>query len=146
MLYTPSDYNYKHGWIEVGDRTTILFQVRACNDVQIALTAFPGDTSKKTYEVVLGFNNNTKSAIRDVARGKNLLEKTTKNVLHCTKARVFWINWRDGLLQVGRKGEIGKRMFMQIAMADIHTARAVAFSAKSDPGPAMWRLPGISGQ
>ena len=66
-LHTPDDgagqvYDYN---IITTRNEMLSFSVKACNDAHILLQSVPGSTQAKSFEVVLGGYNNTRSDIRD---------------------------------------------------------------------------------
>lgn len=69
-VLTPSVYDYQYlPEVPVSRKTHVAFRVHAAADAHIALSHVYGDTDRRTYEIVLGGWNNTKSAIRYGGKG-----------------------------------------------------------------------------
>ncbi|XP_060074536.1 doublecortin domain-containing protein 1-like [Ylistrum balloti] len=86
-----SDHNY-----ELGQDKHFMFEVRACNDAHIALMEEDSDEKdKKMYEVVIGTNNNAKSAIRNKKEGVNRVEYDGR-ILDGGSFKKFLITWEEG--------------------------------------------------
>ena len=60
---TDNKYNYVETGIDLSGDQSVVFKVRACNDAHIALSS-SSDLDSNMYEIVIGGQNNTKSAIR----------------------------------------------------------------------------------
>ena len=66
MAYTPNEnHAYNYTWMAPASQH-FAFEVQACNDVHLALSTTPGDSTQMTYEVVIGGYANTRSAHGDV--------------------------------------------------------------------------------
>ena len=62
---TPNDYRYGRIWATLNNNVQhLVFKVQACNDAHLALSPILGISSSKTYEVVIGGENNQRSFIR----------------------------------------------------------------------------------
>ena len=83
------------------DRTDIVLAITACCDAQIALSEIPGVFAHRTYEVVIGSQDNTKTEIRGSVGGSPLYEVNTPQILNCNASRLFWITWSSGTISVG---------------------------------------------
>src|SRR6218665_363284 len=69
-VLTPAVYDYQYlPEVPVSRKTHVAFRVHAAADAHIALSHVYGDTDRRTYEIVLGGWNNTKSAIRYGGKG-----------------------------------------------------------------------------
>jgi len=79
----------------------VTFRVRAGADAHVALSTVYGDTDRKTYELVIGGWNNTRSAIRYGGRGPVVVQADTPTVLDSEDFRAFWVSWESDILQVG---------------------------------------------
>ena len=66
-METPDDgldYGYGRTWFTT-EQQYVIFDVKACKDAHIMLTAVPGDyKAEDSYEIVLGGNQNTELYVR----------------------------------------------------------------------------------
>ena len=141
-MFTPSDGNYRHGWISVKDQTFLTLEVRSCLDARIALSAIPGNWDEQTYEVVLGATNNTKSIIRDTRDGDDKSVADTPGVLDCEQPKAFWVGWKDGNIEVGQGNVYGRDVLLQWRDSkDPHPVYAVSFTVGTfQPRYALWTI------
>lgn len=87
--------------------------VKAAADAHVALSAVYGDVDRKTYEIVIGTDGNTKSIIRYGAGGPIMVESMTMNILSEEEFRYFWVNWANNKIEVGRGANYGVGAFLQ---------------------------------
>ena len=78
------------------------FQVMACREAHIALYNNSADLGLHNYEVVIGSQRNTQVQINLPFRGRKVASVFHPDLLHCFTMRKFWIDWKDGVLRVGR--------------------------------------------
>ncbi|XP_069133406.1 doublecortin domain-containing protein 1-like [Argopecten irradians] len=91
-----------HGF-QLGTDRHLVFEVRACNDAHIALMEEDSDEKdKKMYEVVIGTNNNTKSAVRSKKEGVNKAEYDGR-ILDGGSFKKFLITWEEGVISLYRE-------------------------------------------
>ena len=112
MLFTPDDQSFEIGWVKVDDRKDISFEVNACKEAYVALTAYPGNKTWSTYQVLIGGWENSKSAIYD-QQGRRVIQVDTKGIVNCNETRAFWVSWRDGAIAVGQGGMVDSNGFMK---------------------------------
>lgn len=67
--------------------------MKAAGEAYLSLSAVYGDVARKTFEIVFGADENTKSLIRDGSLGPVKAEAATVNLLSPTEFRFFWISW-----------------------------------------------------
>lgn len=94
------------------DKTWLTFMVKAGGDGHIALSAVYGDIERKTYEIHIGADGNTKSYIRDGGQGIVRAESKTLNILDRDELRYFWVSWADHHIEVGRGAQYGYGRFL----------------------------------
>ena len=64
-VMTPAVYDYQYlPEVAVSKKSHVTFRVRAGGDAHVALSTMYGDTDRKTYELVLGASNNSRSVVR----------------------------------------------------------------------------------
>lgn len=81
-LFTPDIYQYNFvPEISMGNKTFLTFMVKAKCDAHVALSATYGELHKKTIEILIGTEGNTKSLIKDGVEGSVRAEALTANVL-----------------------------------------------------------------
>ncbi|XP_033756148.1 uncharacterized protein LOC117338893 [Pecten maximus] len=102
-----TDYTYtllsEYGYVL--QSTSIIFEVKACNDVHVGLKE-DADPDGSLYEIVLGGWSNTKSVIRTVKQGDSKVEQTGE-VLDCDRYKRFNVSWSGGVVTVMRDTDSG---------------------------------------
>jgi hypothetical protein len=105
-VLTPAVYDYQYlPEVPVSDKRWITFRLRAKADAHLALSSVYGDTERKTYEIVIGCWDNSKSVIRYGGMGTIVEEAVTLRILDGFDFRQFWLSWDRGMIQVG-EGQI----------------------------------------
>jgi hypothetical protein len=104
---------YDYMWYSPFSKTSVLFKVRACSDVHILLAKHFAIADDGVYEIVIGALSNQLSLIRYGIGGTILVQQNTQNVLHCSYAQWFWIDWSRGI-SVGTGYQVGDSAFLQI--------------------------------
>jgi len=100
-VLTPAVYDYQYlPEVAVSKKSHVTFRVRAGADAHVALSMMYGDTDRKTYELVLGGWNNSRSAVRYGGRGPVVAQVDTPNLLSAYDFRSFWITWDSDVIQV----------------------------------------------
>ena len=85
-FYTENVFDYTRN-VFVAQHSSVIFSVRACADVFIALTHTPGVTTEKTYEIALGIEANSRSVIRGGVSQINMASAETPNILDCNEQK-----------------------------------------------------------
>ncbi|KAK3602326.1 hypothetical protein CHS0354_007120 [Potamilus streckersoni] len=112
-VFTNNTFTYRNvPEIPVNNKTFLTFMVMASADAHISLSAVYGDVDRKTYEIVIGADGNTKSMIRDGSMGKVRSEALTINVLSKSELHYFWISWGNHHVEVGRGAQYGHGRFL----------------------------------
>ncbi|XP_053392841.1 uncharacterized protein LOC123564258 isoform X1 [Mercenaria mercenaria] len=118
-LFTPDIYQYNFvPEISMNTKTYLTFMIKAKCDAHIALSANYGELHKKTIEVVIGAEHNTRSMIKDGIEGSVRAEALTANVLSGSELRYFWISWGDYKIEVGRGSHYGDGKFLKWNLPD----------------------------
>lgn len=81
------------------------FKVRSPKDAHIALTTGPNE-GDPMVEVFIGGWENSKSVIRRNRTQPEKAQTPTDGILSAGEFRGFWIRWTDGIITVGREGEV----------------------------------------
>ena len=66
---------YNRLWLSMS-RQYVQFYVQACSEAKIALSYFPLDASKSTFEIILGADGNTNSLINVI----DMAGQSTENI------------------------------------------------------------------
>ncbi|CAG5123808.1 unnamed protein product [Candidula unifasciata] len=98
--------------VAVDNKNFLTFKIKAKCDAQIALCAIYGDVERKTFEICLGAEDNTKSFIRDGSLGPVKAEANTVNLLNENEFRYFWLSWTESRVEVGRGAKQGQGKFL----------------------------------
>ena len=110
---THSRYAYNTSWVDVVGKSSMVFQVKACSDVHLALARIPGEAQVQAYEVVIGGWENSKSVIRSFPQQMPpASEKDTPGILKCGEFVWFWVSWLDGKIRLGTGQEVGEAEVM----------------------------------
>ncbi|KAL4240103.1 hypothetical protein ACF0H5_000897 [Mactra antiquata] len=113
-LFTPDIYQYNFvPEISMTTKTFLTFMIKAKCDAHIALSATYGELHKKTIEIVIGAENNSKSMIKDGVEGSVRADALTANVLSGNELRYFWISWGSNKIEVGRGAHYGEGKFLE---------------------------------
>lgn len=113
-LFTPDIYQYNFvPEISMNTKTYLTFMIKAKCDAHIALSANYGELHKKTIEIVIGADHNTRSLIKDGVEGSIRAEALTANVLSGSELRYFWISWGNFKIEVGRGSHYGDGKFLK---------------------------------
>ncbi|KAI0235762.1 hypothetical protein LSAT2_013711 [Lamellibrachia satsuma] len=139
LVYTGYTDGYSNVFIPGNEY--FRFQVLACHDVTVALSAVPGVTDRQTYEVLIGGAQNNLSEIRTHDSGQPAAQNTTPGLLDCDEYRPFWIMWEDGDIVVGRGRVLGEQIFVQLKNPqNSHEVRGVSVKTGKDT-PGKWFIP-----
>ncbi|GFO09395.1 C3 and pzp-like alpha-2-macroglobulin domain-containing protein 8, partial [Plakobranchus ocellatus] len=112
-VFTPDSYTYRFvPEVPVDSKTFLAFKIKAACDAHLSLCAVYGDVERKTYEICLGAENNSRSFIRDGSFGPIKSEAHTVKLLDEHDFRYFWISWADHHVQVGRGAKQGQGTFL----------------------------------
>jgi hypothetical protein len=136
---TRGKYDYTDAFVgDVSSLQEINFSVRAGHNARIAL----GESMEhdgKHWEIALGENYNTVSAIRSRISGSEVAVYDG-TVLQAEKFCNFWISWKSGFLRVGQGETIGKNEFMAYSI-ERHGIQIQKMHVATDLGErGSWRI------
>ena len=81
-------------------QNSVVFDVKACSDVQIALSSeIPEQTGFSLTELLIGVSSNTQTSVR--RDGVTVISRPTPRILSCNESRVLWIEWTSRSLSFG---------------------------------------------
>lgn len=127
--------------LSVTGKTSITFEVMACNDAHIALSETKGDDSHNTYEIVIGGWADSQSVIRTFKQGPHMDTAAHQNhPVDCHKYMPFWISWANGVITVGKGNTVGQNTFMTWKDPHPHPVNYVAF-ATGFGSTGKWKFP-----
>lgn len=138
VLYNPLMFS-------LNDRTDVVLAVSACQDAQIALSEVPGVLAHRTYEVIIGAIDNTKTILRGSVGGSSLTEVNTPQILNCTASRLFWISWRSGDISVGRGSVPQQNRFLYFRDPNWHQVTSMSLLTPSGVN-GRWSVGNIAGE
>ena len=127
----------EQGYMTTSDSNYIIFQVQGCNHAQLGMAEFEGDTSKNTYDVVIGGDNNARSFIRNRNTNQELVSSGKAKVLSCDALRYFWVGWAANMIRVGEGNLVGENKLMETPSIDDMDISSVTVTSKSD---ALWMM------
>ena len=130
QLHPSTWYDLLH--LTVTDRNYIVFSVKLCKDAYITLSEIAGLTLYNTYEIIIGYQENSESLILYERGGERLVTVQTPGILDCNKPELFWVSW-DGPIQnsidVGRGSVVGDRVFMSTPTEHTFRINSVAIAS-----------------
>lgn len=78
--------------------TSLTFEVKACTDVTIVLSEYPGvEYFMYSYVVLLGGNGNTITRISEAYHQHTV---ATPDILSCDEHRLFWLSWANNEVEI----------------------------------------------
>lgn len=124
---------YDQVWLSVIDEESIVFKVRACSDVHIGLSRYPGISYVEMYEIVIGGWGNTKSVIRTSMQQEHPeAELDEADTVSCDSSRHFWVSWPNGRIAFGRGSHVGSREMLHWTDPNPHEVTAVGITNAAD--------------
>lgn len=111
-------------WLDLGiqltQRKSIRFQVKATSNVYIVLSS-GNNTDSPGYWVILGGWNSTKSCLRD--GWGQCYSNYIGTVLSGEQYRSFWVTWNEGHVRVGTGETVGNGTIMDRVFPNVYTVR-----------------------
>ena len=126
-------YAYNQFWMNVEEKTPVIFQVTTCADAGIALSSTLGERAYHTYELVLGTTQNSRSILRNRTTGEVYADVQTPSLLSCTDARPFWLRFEKGIFEVGRGHDVGSDIFLSYVDTTPTAIHALGTTTISSP-------------
>jgi len=136
--------SYAYLWYTPSSKTWLLFKVQACSDVRILLAEYVLVTDYNVYEIGLGANNNGLSVIRYGINGVILAQQTVPDVLHCTSAKWFWIDWSRGI-SVGTGYLVGDSSFLSVTNLPHQFEIGAISIASGQSNDGVWEFTSVPG-
>jgi hypothetical protein len=118
----------------IGPSKAITWTVQAGSNARIGL--YSEKSTSEVYEIDLGVDGDTISAIRHSSQGANEVEVATPGLLSATEPRQFWADAIRGLVRVGHGRTAGENVFMQWQDPDPHVPTNVGFPTYQSTSPA----------
>ncbi len=144
-IHTTTEKDFTQFVTVYAKAQAITFSVRADHSAHILLTCIPGLAEQgASYEIGIGINDDTNTAIFDGASGANLASKTTNNLLGADKFKSFWITWVDGFIKVGKGKLVHKNIIVHYKDKNPTPIHSVAFSGNGAVSD--WRIYNMQGQ
>ena len=141
---TSTRKDYRQFWIATRDKTSLVFSVKACAAVSVALSAIPGVSGIDTYEIVIGGPENDVTAIRDSVDGPNQSELRTTGILVCDTEMHFWMSWERDFIEVGRGSVVKDQKIIDWKPTKPHAVSSVSITTDfSQKG--IWRFNQVDG-
>ena len=140
LVYLPAEEKrtMNHTWFTV-DRTSIVFEVKACADASLVMASVPFVVSSQVYEIVIGRKNNTGCNIKTNFGGEPAKSVDSPNILHCDEYRWFWASWTGGHIKLGRGTVIDSDLVIDYIHDNPYAVSAVSI-ANGYGYSGMWRF------
>ena len=113
----------------------MLFSVRSCGHVSLALSALPGEVIFETYIIEIQ-NQTGYSVIRNGRDGDVMKEVATPGVLTCDEHQTFWVDWTGGHVRLGQGANVGSKEL--IGWHDDSPHDVLSVSVRSNQDTASW--------
>ena len=138
ILFT-NNTNPNNFYTAITESDVFYFRVRACHDVSIFLSRYPGNTDTYTYQFRLGYENNTKSAI--VIKGEDAPDAShgfnTPHLLDCYYGLEFRLRRDGGELTLSRMEGDDEQVVMEWTDTNPFPVHAIHL-ASGDNATAEW--------
>jgi hypothetical protein len=110
---TVPDHTYNQLSKSVTSQNWVVFQVQACRDAHFALSEQFNNVQTRTYEIIIGGNDNKNSFIRDYDTMQEVQRVDTLDILDCYNYKTFWVKWGLGdKITVGRGALVDVATFL----------------------------------
>ena len=119
------------------------FQVKACGQVQLALSSYPGVPDVNAYMIGIGVGQyNTEVNI--VHEGEVKATQNLLGVLICDTFMNFWVSWHNGIIQVGRGSVQSDVHIIGWQHDEPHDVNVVAMTTDAD-NDGVWQFVRLKG-
>jgi hypothetical protein len=125
-------------------QTSIMLRVQACRDAHIALSELFNNVLTRTYEIIIGGNNNANSFIRDFVTSNEGQRVSTPGIMDCYNYKAFWVSWADFRITVGQGAVVGKSPFLDWVDPEQRVFQGLTISTWYD-APGYWDLSFLEG-
>ena len=105
-LTVPPRKEYRRLWVDLRDKTAIVFSVRGCMEAGLLMTQYSEIKTASTYEIIIGSHKNRRTTIKRNLDGQDVDTKDTPGILSCTESRQFWLLWINGTIGFGRGEDV----------------------------------------
>ena len=123
---------FRRFWYPVSsEEDSIIFSVKSCGDVRVALSEVPYNLYTNAYEVVIGRLLDMFSTIKDKINGREMEVKYTPGILNCTEIRTFWVSWQNGTISFGQGSYVGLQHILSWSPPQPHSINAVALTTNA---------------
>ena len=146
LLKVPNDYKYERVRLGVHDRERVFFAVKACKNVFLALEERPNINNVNTYEIAIGIDDNSRTAIRVKVKGPNKKGARTPSVLNCGSSVTFWVSWTGGNVRIGKGDVYGQNELVSWQDPVPHAVNSLALSSSDPAGPVEFTFVDVPGK
>lgn len=137
MFETAADNNYDPFMMTISDQDPVVFVLRACSAISVALSEIPGITQSATYEIRIGSEEHNDD-VQIWSDGEKKKETRVSDAMPCDSHRYFWVSWTEGLIKVGRERNIGQ--ITMLAWQDNEPHEVHGLSVASNGKTASWHF------
>lgn len=124
--------SYGRIMVSVVNYKEFVFAVRACHDASIAFSQVAGIYTHYTYELVIGATDNTETILRSSVGGAVLKSVYTSQILDCNAVRLFWVNWRDGMMSFGKGIIVKQGEVFSVSVSNMYLINSLSYLTPSD--------------
>jgi len=108
------------------DKMELIIGVHACRDATIALSEIPGILAHRTYELVIGANDNTQTILKRGVKGAAIFIAETPGILDCQTSRILWATWNKDGISFGKGSVVGQNRVLFYKDVAFHQISALS--------------------
>lgn len=132
-----TDYPFERCLVTETGQTEMVFSVRSCQEVSLALSAHPGKTYFDTYVIDISRPGDLLTTIRDSVDATYVNASGGHGGLRgCDIYSPFWLTWRSGTITIGQGPRIGESISLTWTPVNMHSITSI--SPRSHSGDADW--------
>ncbi|XP_013402294.1 uncharacterized protein LOC106167937 isoform X1 [Lingula anatina] len=138
-IFQVDDYRFLEGW-PLPEHQWVVFGLKSSKDARIVLATVEENQAHKSYEIIIGGDENTTSEIKESEERQII--RPTKSILNKDVFKTFWISWSDDKLILGEGDQDTQRVVLEwdIPADKRHRVDAIAVSSGDENG-AVWMIP-----
>ena len=126
----------------------LVFGMKTCdNEVHLVLSNIPGEHYKNSYEIIMGYEQNSKTQYKKYDSAGNAATSTfdTPNIIPCDVGESYWLTWRDRSISLGTGRVVGENVVFSEPELNLLEISAIALASTSTTRTAIWEFTRSSG-
>jgi len=144
-VMTLPDHSYNQMSKTIITQSWIVFSVQACRDAHVALSELFNNLQSRTYEIIIGGNENRNSFIRDSNTFIEVQRVDTVDIMDCYNYKTFWVKWDANYrITVGRGAYVDMNHFLNWVDPEKRNFQGLSISTYYDQ-PGLWDFSFLDG-